>query len=240
MGKIKIRWTPEVDKILKDNYQTKSNEEMFELIDGLTLSSLRNRLYILGLAKDSSRQKLAAVDLDGEVWKKIPGFKNFSASTLGRLRNDKRNAIVRTWIGKEHGYEVSMLTENGIKTNVRVNRMVALAHIPNPNNLPVVNHENGIKADNYYKNLEWSTESYNQIHAHATGLQVNKKGAESPIAKADSKTVEKICELLVAGCNSTEIKKQVDLSKLSSPNALISRIRLKKAYTEISDKYFRL
>jgi hypothetical protein len=50
-------------------------------------------------------------------------------------------------------------------------RLVALAWVPNPQNLPQVNHKNGNKTDNHPENLQWVSNQQNRDHAVATGLQ---------------------------------------------------------------------
>jgi hypothetical protein len=49
--------------------------------------------------------------------------------------------------------------------NYRLHRLLALAFIPNPSNLKVVNHKNGNKFDNKLENLEWVTYSENSLHS---------------------------------------------------------------------------
>ena len=55
-----------------------------------------------------------------------------------------------------------------------IHRLVALAYIPNPDNLPEVNHRDGNKLNNKVDNLEWSTRKKNAEHSVKLGLQTFK------------------------------------------------------------------
>ena len=57
------------------------------------------------------------------------------------------------------------------RKNRNVHRVIAETFIPNPNNLPCVNHKDGNKQNNSVDNLEWCTHSENTLHSFRTGLQ---------------------------------------------------------------------
>ena len=57
------------------------------------------------------------------------------------------------------------------RKNRNVHRLIAETFIPNPDNLPCVNHKDGNKLNNAVDNLEWCTHSENTLHAFRTGLQ---------------------------------------------------------------------
>lgn len=83
------------------------------------------------------------------------------------------------------GYPIVGVIINGKNKIVRLHRLIALQFIPNPLNLPQVNHINGIKSDYSIKNLEWCTPHSNVQHAYDIGLKKGMVGIKHPLAKID-------------------------------------------------------
>jgi hypothetical protein len=86
----------------------------------------------------------------------------------GRIDN-RRGRILRPSIDK-YGYEQVVLTKNGVRKTYTVHRLVAMAFIDNPMNKPTVNHKDGNKRNNDYKNLEWATHKEQRKHSIKMGL----------------------------------------------------------------------
>jgi hypothetical protein len=72
------------------------------------------------------------------------------------------------------GYKVVSLTKDGKTKTVFVHRIVAEAFISNPNNLPMVNHKDEDKTNNFAENLEWCTAKYNRSYGKAIEKQAKK------------------------------------------------------------------
>ena len=120
-----------------------------------------------------------------EIWKWIDRYENmYQVSNLGRVRSVDRDVYCEVSPNKlQHiygkvlkqgtnhkGYPIVYLSKDGKQKTITVHRLVALTFIENPLNLPQVNHIDGDKTNNNVSNLEWCDNSYNQIHAHKTGL----------------------------------------------------------------------
>ena len=121
-----------------------------------------------------------------EVFKDIAEFTGlYQVSDHGNVKSliGEDKIILKPSINPGGYYNVVL---KGRKTR-RIHRLVALAFIPNPNNLPEVNHKDGIKTNNKLNNLEWTTSSKNQKHSYRLGL--SKPLPRSQLATLASKPV---------------------------------------------------
>ena len=88
---------------------------------------------------------------------------DYDVTESGIVVNAKTGKVLHQYKSEYGDWRVA-LCENGKQKRVFVHRLVAMKYIPNPHNLPQVNHKNGIKTDNRVENLEWCTASENQQH----------------------------------------------------------------------------
>ena len=105
----------------------------------------------------------------------IPNFPNYSVNRNGEVFSNYTKKILseRKCSG---GYpRVCLYSKFAKRKDIRVHRIVAELFLPNPDNLPVVNHINGDKTDNRVDNLEWCTHVHNSNHAFETGLTPKKQ-----------------------------------------------------------------
>jgi hypothetical protein len=110
----------------------------------------------------------------------------YSVSCFGEIFGRKGKLLNPT--PTDRGY---LRFDNG-KREIRVHRAVAEAFIPNPLNLPEINHKDGNKDNNRVDNLEWATHDDNMRHAYKNGLIVNKTGEAHPRAILTKKQVDEI------------------------------------------------
>lgn len=130
-----------------------------------------------------------------EIWKKIPNFSRYEASSLGRIRslNYKKSGCTRVIIpaaGKD-GYLQSMfLCDDKKYYTFKIHKLVSLAFYGERPEGTEVNHINGNKGCNYPSNLEYISHSENCKHSFDTGLQIAKRGALNGMAKLTQEQVD--------------------------------------------------
>lgn len=100
-------------------------------------------------------------------------FDNFNITKEGKIIRLKDNKTMMCCIDSA-GYVKFAPRFEGVQFQVKVHRLVAMKYLDNPNNLPIVNHKNGIKTDNRVENLEWCDCKHNIRHAHKNKLATNK------------------------------------------------------------------
>lgn len=104
------------------------------------------------------------------IWRPIKGYENlYEISNTGQVRSlcgryGKLNTL-KQGVGSR-GYLLVTLCNHGKQKSVNVHRLVADAFIPNPDNLPCVNHKDENKTNNNVSNLEWCSFFYNNTYGN--------------------------------------------------------------------------
>lgn len=102
-----------------------------------------------------------------EEWRAVPGYEGlYEVSNTGNVKSLIKNNIIKSFINKK-GYRLVSLSKNGIIKKFSVHRLAAQAFIPNPDNLPMVNHKDEDKTNNSVDNLEWCDAKYNNNYGTA-------------------------------------------------------------------------
>lgn len=104
------------------------------------------------------------------AWKAIPGFEGkYEIGTNGTVRYIRagHHRPLKPKYNRHNGYMSACLVRGGgEKPKYQyIHRLVAEAFIPNPDNLPTVNHKDECKTNNDVSNLEWCTQAYNNDYS---------------------------------------------------------------------------
>lgn len=151
--------------------------------------------------------KINIIEME-EIWKPVIGYEGYyEVSNLGRVKRLDRydygcgyarfykGRILKNLMSKTSSYYHVQLCKNGTKLNKSVHRLVAEAFLPNPDNLPCVNHKSEVKTDNRPENLEWCSQEYN-LNYGTRNIRTIKTKIEKGLMDPDAE-----------GLSSTEIKR---------------------------------
>ena len=132
-----------------------------------------------------------------EIWKNVEGFKGYyQVSDLGNVRTtggvhgigrgyyERPAKILKP--SKADRYEIATLCMEGTVAYKHVHRLVAEAFVENTENKPYVNHIDGDTFNNKATNLNWMTNTENQLHS----IYVLKNGVVKPVRAYDKRTQE--------------------------------------------------
>lgn len=139
-----------------------------------------------------------------EVWRTYPEFDFIEASNFGRVRTQDRvitckngskrlvkGMILKQWLDKG-GYLRVHFSVKGKVFNRQIHRIVASCFLPNPRNLPQINHKDCNRTNNNVNNLEWCTAQYNMAYKEKYGVSAKEstKTLRKPVFAVDLKTGE--------------------------------------------------
>lgn len=161
-----------------------------------------------------------------EIWKDIEGYEGlYQVSNLGRIKSLSRittshkRSVYQTKemimkYKKSRDYNSIGLSKYGNTKYYRVARLVASAFIPNPDNLPQVNHKDCNKRNDYASNLEWCDAKYNCNYAdHNKKLSIAaKKRFQDPIQ------YEKQLEIVRRNAASTLWREKQRIAQMKNSN----------------------
>jgi len=141
-----------------------------------------------------------------EEWRDVVGFEGlYQVSDLGRIKSLRRvihrvrpaGAYKVVWPEKIlktsttcDGYLRVPISKDGVRFTVALHRVVAIAFLPNPNNLPEVDHLNGVRTDCSARNLDWVTGLENKRRAVERGT--SPAGERNGRAKLTQEIAEQI------------------------------------------------
>lgn len=155
-------------------------------------------------------------------WKNVVGFPEYKVNYFGQIKSFKRykNGKILSPYTDKDGYRCVRLRVLGGAKTEKVHRVVAKAFIENPQNLPQINHKNGLKFDNTMPNLEWSSNIDNQRHAWDNDLKT---------IKLTTDDVRAIKKRLATGESNTLIAKDFNVDQ-----TLISNIKTGKIWKRVT------
>ena len=165
---------------------------------------------------------------------KIKGYEDYFITKSGKIFSTLSNQELK-YDRSCHGYcKVKLMDRRlGRFITLQVHRIVANQFIPNPRNLPEVNHKDGNHANNSVYNLEWCTSEYN--HRHAVENNLYKVEEDSPRAKLTKEQVLSIYKEFESCKNKTIIAKRYNVSD-ALIGEIVRGVRWSKTYKEYYGK----
>jgi len=127
------------------------------------------------------------------VWRTIPRFSKYDASSNGEIRNKITKHIYSSKPNYTGYVNVYIENDNSIRQTMKVHQLVAMTFIDNPENLKTVNHINHIRNDNRVENLEWASIRYQNMHKRRTPIEKKRLLSARSVVRKDiisGKTLE--------------------------------------------------
>lgn len=175
---LKVAWYSGKQELSKDielcNFDAIKLGGYNESLGPLNCPTTNQRFYRIIRGKTYDYTYLFWKNSEVEVWRDIVGFNGYQVSNLGNIRSLNYNGTKNVRVlksslsGPNRGYKsISMqIADKVVRRNVH--RLVAKAFIPNPKNLPEINHIDEDGTNNKVNNLEWCDRKYNLNYGNRT------------------------------------------------------------------------
>lgn len=126
--------------------------------------------------------------------KRIEGYEGYGITSCGKVYNFKKGAFLKGRVRKDGYLEYHIQGKY-----LLAHRLVAEAYIPNPDNLPTVDHIDQIKKHNYVNNLRWATtDTQNKNHPRCKRVKNVETGEIYPTLTAAAQRYNKAVSNLSA------------------------------------------
>ena len=158
-----------------------------------------------------------------EEWRPVVGYEGlYEVSNMGRVKSVER----MKWNGKGYqkiperilktieniwGYLLVNLYQDGKMKSCSVHRLVATAFLPNPYNLPVINHRDENKQNNIVSNLEWCTYSHNNTY-NDRAKKIGEKQRNDPKRSKSVIGIDRITGLIVEFPSTMEAERKLGIA----------------------------
>ena len=140
-----------------------------------------------------------------EIWKDIKGYNGkYQISNYGNVKNTKSSRLLKQ---RNKKYLEVVLYKNCQPKCYKIHRLVAEAFIPNPTNLPIINHKDENKLNNNVDNLEWCDAKYNSNYGKRNELVSKNQSKYKIIQKDLSNNIIKIWDNIWDLTHNTKYKK---------------------------------
>lgn len=120
-----------------------------------------------------------------EQYKKIKGYSHYRIYRNGKIYSEFINRFITPTEDSGKYLQNTLVNDQGERKTIKNHRLVAMAFLPNPENLPDINHKDFNRQNNNVDNLEWCTESYNAQYTSLYNMDNNKSSYEklSPLTE---------------------------------------------------------
>lgn len=110
-----------------------------------------------------------------EQFKKIKGYSHYRIYSNGKIYSEFINRYITPTEDSSHYLQNTLVDDESNRKTIKTHRLVAIAFLPNPENLPDVNHKDFNRKNNNVDNLEWCTSEYNSQYTARFNIDTNKK-----------------------------------------------------------------